>query len=119
MAAIVRDITIEQGGVLHDEFILKSNGVPIDLTGYHSTMIIVDNDGVVIHTSIDTGVNPEITVGTTDGKLTRKISAEVTKTIPKTAVSYDWELTPPSGAADTWKLYRGRCHVIVEGSRGS
>ena len=119
MAAIVRDIIIEQGGVLHDQFILKSNGVPIDLTGYHSTMIIVDNDGVVIHTSVDTGVNPEITVGTTNGLLIRKISAEVTKTIPKTAVSYDWELTPPSGAADTWKLYRGRCHVIAEGSRGS
>lgn len=117
MAAIVRDITIEQGGVLSDQFVLKSNGVPIDLTGYTSAMIILDKDGVVLHTADTT--NGEITVGTTNGLLTRKIPATTTKTVLATAVSYDWELTPPSGAADTWKLYRGRCHVIAEGSRGS
>jgi len=119
MTAIVRDITIEQGGMLHDQFVLKSNGVPIDLTGYHSKMIILGSDGTVVYTAEDTGVDPEIIIGTTNGLLTRKISAENTKTIPKTAVSYDWEMTPPTGAADTWKLYRGRCHVIAEGSRGA
>ena len=117
MAAIIRDITIEQGGVLDETFLLKSNGVAIDLTGYTSTMIVKDNVGAIIHTA--TTENGQIQINGPLGSVRRKISAEVTKTIAKTAVSYDHELTPPSGVADTWKLYRGRCHVIEEGSRGS
>ena len=117
MAAIIRDITIEQGGVLDETFLLKSNGVVIDLTGYTSIMIIKDHLGAVIHTaSTDNG---QIVINGPLGSVRRKISAEITKTISKTAVSYDHELTPSSGIADTWKLYRGRCHVIEEGSRGS
>ncbi len=117
MAAIIRDITIEQGGVLDETFLLKSNGVAIDLTGYTSTLIIKDNQGVIIHTA--TTENGQILINGPLGSVRRKISAQVTKTILKTAVSYDQELTPPSGSDDTWKLYRGRCHVIEEGSRGS
>ena len=117
MAAIIRDITIEQGGVLDETFLLKSNGVAIDLTGYTSTMIVKDNTGAIVHTA--TTENGQILINGPLGSVRRKISAEVTKLIPKTAVSYDHELTPPSGVADTWKLYRGRCHVIEEGSRGS
>lgn len=117
MAAIIRDITIEQGGVLDETFLLKNNGVAVDLTGYTSTMIIKDHLGAVIHTA--TTENGQITITGLLGKVHRKISAETTKTISKTAVSYDLELTPPSGVDDTWKLYRGRCHVIEEGSRGS
>lgn len=45
MAAIIRDITIEQGGAIDEEFLLKANGVIFDLTGYTSTMIIKDHLG--------------------------------------------------------------------------
>ena len=116
MPAIIRDIIIEQGGVLDETFVLKNNGVPVDLTGYTSTMIIKDNDGAIVHTA--TTENGQIIIDGLAGSVRRKVSAEVTKTIPVTAVSYDWELTPPSGADDTWKLYRGKCHVIEEGSSG-
>ena len=116
MAAIIRDITIEQGGAMDEEFLLKVNGAVFDLTGYTSIMIIKDHLGAIIHTADTT--NGQIIIVGPAGSARRKISAEVTKTISKTAVSYDGELTPPSGAADTWKLYRGRCHVIEEGSRG-
>ena len=51
MPAIIRDIVIEQGSVLDETFVLKNNGVPVDLTGYTSTMIIKDNDGVIVHTA--------------------------------------------------------------------
>lgn len=117
MAAIIRDITIEQGGAMDEEFLLKINGVIFDLTGYTSIMIIKDHLGAIVHSA--TTENGQIIINGPAGSARRKISAEVTKTIPKTAVSYDWELTPASGAADTWKLYRGRCHVIEEGSRGT
>ena len=103
MAAIIRDITIEQGGVLDETFLLKSNGVAIDLTGYTSTLIIKDNQGVIVHTA--TTENGQILINGPLGSVRRKISAQVTKTILK--------------SDDTWKLYRGRCHVIEEGSRGS
>ncbi len=116
MPAIIRDIIIEQGGVMDETFVLKSNGAPVDLTGYTSTMIILDKDGTVVHTA--STENSQVIINGPAGSVRRKVSAEVTKTIPVTAVSYDWELTPPSGAADTWKLYRGKCHVIVEGSSG-
>ena len=33
MAAIIRDITIEQGGAMDEEFLLKVNGAVFDLTG--------------------------------------------------------------------------------------
>lgn len=116
MAAIIRDIMIEQGGVLDETFVLRSNGVPIDLSGYSSVMVILGSDGSVIHTA--STANGQIIIDGLAGSVRRKISAEVTKTIPSTAVSYDWELTPPSGADDTWKLYRGRCIVLKEGSSG-
>lgn len=116
MAAIIRDIMIEQGGVLDETFVLKNNGVPVDLTGYTSVMVILGADGSVIHTA--STANGQIIIDGLAGSVRRKISAEVTKTIPVKSVSYDWELTPPSGVADTWKLYRGKCHVIEEGSSG-
>ena len=116
MPAIIRDIIIEQGGTLDDTFALKSNGVPVDLTGYSSTMILKNTAGVTVYTA--TSGNGELIINGPAGTVRRKVSAEVTKTIPLTAVSYDWELTPPSGIADTWKLYRGRCIVIEEGSSG-
>ena len=116
MPAIIRDIIIEQGGVSDQTFILKTNGVAMDLTGYSSTLIIKDNDGVIVHTASTT--NGQIIIDVAVGSVRRKIPAEVTKTIPAKSVSYDWELTPPSGIDDTWKLYRGRCHVIEEGSSG-
>lgn len=116
MAAIIRDITIEQGGVLDETFILKSNGVVVDLTGYSSIMIIKDNAGATVFTA--STVLGSIIINGPAGSVRRKISAEVTKTIPVKSVSYDWELTPPSGVDDTWKLYRGKCHVILEGSSG-
>lgn len=116
MPAIIRDIVIEQGGTIDETFLLKSNGVAVDLTGYTSTMIVLDNSGAIVHTA--TTENGQVIINGPAGSVRRKISAEVTKLIPVDAVSYDWELTPPSGADDTWKLYRGKCHVIVEGSSG-
>ena len=116
MPAIIRDIVIEQGGALDETFVLKNKGVPVDLTGYTSTMIIKDNDGVIVHTA--TTENGQVIIDGPSGSVRRKVSAEVTKTIPVKSVSYDWELTPPSGVTDTWKLYRGKCHVIEEGSSG-
>ena len=116
MPAIIRDIIIEQGGVSDQTFILKTNGVAMDLIGYSSTLIIKDNDGVIVHTA--STENGQVIIDGPSGSVRRKIPAEVTKTIPVKSVSYDWELTPPSGVADTWKLYRGRCHVIEEGSSG-
>lgn len=117
MAAIIRDVTIEQGGVLDETFLLKSNGVPVDLTGYSAVMTVLDNTGAVVHTA--SSDNGQITINGVAGSVHRKIPANLTLTIPKTAVSYDLALTPPSGAADTWILYRGRCHVLEKGSRGS
>ena len=116
MPAIIRDIIIEQGGVLDETFVLKNNGVVMNLTGYSSTLIIKDNDGVIVHTA--STANGQIIIDGAAGSVRRKVSAEVTKTIPVKSVSYDWEFTPPSGATDTWKLYRGKCHVIEEGSSG-
>lgn len=116
MPAIIRDIVIEQGGVLSDEIILKSNGVVVDLTGYTSIMTILDFKGVVTH--IASTENGQLVVDGPAGTVKRFISAEVTKTIPTTSVSYDWELTPSLGADHTFKVYRGKCKVIAEGSSG-
>ncbi len=117
MPAIIRDIIIEQGGVLDETFVLKQNGVIYDLTGYTSKMLFLKSDGTVAHEA--TTENGQIEISGVAGAIRRYIPATVTALMDGATVSYDWELTPPAGVAHTWKLYRGRCHVILEGSRGS
>lgn len=116
MAAIIRDIIIEQGGVLRETFMLKAGVAPYDLTGYTSKLIFLDKDGVVVHTS--TTENGEVVIDALTGMLGSRVPATVTVNMPLSIVSYDWELTPQSGEADTWKIYRGKCHVLKEGSSG-
>lgn len=116
MPAIVRNLSIEQGGVFRDEIRLKSPaGQALDLTGCQARMQMRSDDGVLLLdlATPDAGLQ----IDGPSGTLTRYITAQQTALLPVEGGVYDLEIIPASGVADTWKLYRGRIKVQGEVTR--
>lgn len=117
MPAIVRNLSIEMGGMLRVRFALKTaGGVPLDISGYKARMQIRDETGVLIDEL--TSDNGRIALGGTAGTVEIVFPATVTAGVSVQRAGYDLELEPPAGPDETWKLSRGTVRYRPEVTHG-
>lgn len=110
------NFTIEQGATFTRVIIWKDeNGNPVDVTGYVARMQIRKTKGdSKIILSLDSGDLGGITLGTTDGKITITIPADVTADLNFDSGVYDLELEK-SGVVT--RLLEGRVTLSKEVTR--
>ena len=115
MAALVKNLSIEQGAVYRLRLLPMHAGVPLDLTGSTARMQVRDEAGALLD-ELSTA-NGRIALGGSAGTVDVLFPASVTAAIVAESGVYDLEITPPTGPDETWKLARGRVKYSPEITR--
>lgn len=117
MPAVLKNLTIEMGGMKRVRFTPRTaGGMPLDLSGYKARMQIRDEAGMLVDEL--TSDNGRIILGGPAGTVEITFPATVTAAVTVLRASYDLELEPPAGPEETWKLARGSVRYLPEVTHG-
>jgi hypothetical protein len=111
MSAGIYHFTIEQGAVFGRIFDWVDDAdQPVDLTGYTAAMQLRETYASPVALTW----TAFLTVAGPEGRVSVLVPAPQTAAITLARGVYDLELTPPSGAASTFRLLQGQWDLAAE-----